>query len=164
MINFTAKDWENLDSLDSDEMLKEIKPQAEAVMVTALLRYETIIKETLSGGRSGRTYKVSKTGVLHVASAPGEPPAVLMGALRNSVGHSQPVWDTWVLSGEVGPGLGQPPEAGQPDPAKSYARRLELGGVDSRGVMIEPRPYMAPSADKAEPQVDLIFRNAMEST
>lgn len=163
MIDFNVGDWENLDELDTDELIRELRPDAERAMKVALVRFEGIIKETLSGIRSGRTYRVSRTGRLHVASAPGEPPAVQFGNLRNSVGHSGPNWSGNTVSGEVGPGLGQRPTGGQPDASKSYARRLELGGVDSRGVRIEARPYMAPSAVKAEPVIESIFRTELGS-
>ena len=49
------------------------------------------VKKILSGQRSGRIYKVKKTGgkskksgVVYTASAPGEPPAVRFGTLRTS--------------------------------------------------------------------------------
>ncbi len=49
------------------------------------------VKKVLSGQRSGRIYKVKKTGgkskksgVVYTASAPGEPPAVRFGTLRTS--------------------------------------------------------------------------------
>lgn len=162
MMDFNVGDWENLDQL-AEDALRELRPQGERAMKTALVRFEGIIKETLSGARSGRTYRVSKTGALHVASAPGEPPASLFGNLRNSVGHSGPNYAGGIISGEVGVGLGQAPSGDDPDPSKTYARRLELGGVDSRGVMIEARPYMAPSAVKAEPVIDAIFRRMVGS-
>jgi hypothetical protein len=163
MINFDAGKWQNLDEISADSLMKELRVPAEQAMKMALVRFEGIVKETLTGARSGRTYKVSQTGALHVASAPGEPPAVRMGNLRNSVGHSGPRWEGGTVSGEVGPGLGQAPSGDDPDPSKSYARRLELGGADSRGIMIEPRPYMAPSGLKAEPQMELIFRQFLEA-
>jgi hypothetical protein len=47
------------------------------------VRNETI--KTLSGNRTGRIYKVPGTQVTYTASAPGEPPAVQTGQLRNSV-------------------------------------------------------------------------------
>jgi hypothetical protein len=145
-------------------MLDEIRLEAEAAMKTALVLFEGEVKKTLTGSRSGRTYKVSKTGRLHVASAPGEAPAVLMGNLRNSVGHSGPEWDgRYTIQGEVGPGLGQEPTGDSPDPGKAYARRLELGGADSRGTMIEPRPYMAPTGQRVEPRIEAIFRDRVGS-
>lgn len=162
MIDITAEEWTGLDGL-GEEALREIRPQAERTVLKAELLLEKTVKETLKGKRSGRTYKVSKTGALHVSSAPGEPPATLFGNLSQSVGHSEPEWKGWTVEGRVGPGLGQSPTDGSPDPGKAYARRLEYGGADSRGVMIEPRPYMEPSARKAEPGMDRIFREGVGS-
>jgi hypothetical protein len=161
VIDFNVGEWQNLTELSADELINELRPDAERAMKEALVRFEGIIKEALTGARSGRSYRVSKTGRLHVASAPGEPPAVQFGNLRNSVGHSGPNWEGAIVSGEVGPGLGQKPRGGVPDPSTSYARRLELGGVDSRGVMIEARPYMAPASVKAESVMEDIFRRAL---
>lgn len=161
-VKIELTEWKGLEAL-AEGILQEIRPDAMIVMKTALVRFERIIKETLSGVRTGRTYIVSKTGKVHIASAPGEPPAVLEGNLRNSVGHSEPQAWGWEIRGEVGVGLGQPPKGDDVDPAKSYARRLELGGVDSRGVMIEPRPYMAPAADKAEPMITALFEEKLGS-
>ena len=53
------------------------------------------VKKVLSGQRSGRTYKVNKTGgkskrksrkggIVYTASAPGEPPALRFGTLQKS--------------------------------------------------------------------------------
>lgn len=162
MINVGPGEWEGLEGL-SESLLQEIRPEATIAMKEALVRFEGIIKETLTGARSGRSYKVSKTGRLHVASAPGEPPAVLFGNLRNSVGHNGPTWNRWTVFGTVGVGLGQAPGGATPDPSRTYARRLELGGIDSRGVMIQARPYMAPSAVKAEPIIGALITRRLGS-
>ena len=50
---------------------------------TNAVRNETV--KTLSGDRTGRTYRVPGTQVTYTASAPGEPPAVQTGQLRNSI-------------------------------------------------------------------------------
>lgn len=158
MIQFADGRWEGLDGM-GEEAMREIRPEAERVVLQASLVLEGTIKRTLTGKRSGRTYKVSRTGRLHVASAPGEAPAVQFGDLRRSVGHSDPEWEGWTVGCEVGPGLGQAPGAGRADPGEGYARRLEWGGTDSRGTYIAPRPYMEPSAQKAEQPMDVIFRS-----
>lgn len=155
MIGATGR-WEGLDGL-SESLLAELRPEAEHRVKRALVHFANELKITLTGARSGRTYKVSKTGRLHVASAPGEPPAVLFGALRNSVGHSEPEWDGWTIAGEVGIGLGKPPAGDRPDPETSYGPRLEFGGIDSRGIRILPRPYMEPTAVRVEPQIEAIL-------
>lgn len=153
MFDIPAGRWEGLDGM-GDELLREIRGDAEANVLAAVVYFSGEIKVTLSGARSGRSYRVSKTGALHIASAPGEPPAVLSGNLRNAVGYSTPTWDGWTVSAEVGVGLGQPPAGGLPDPAKTYARRLEWGGVDRRGVRMLPRPYMEPTAIRVQPTLE----------
>ena len=156
MIDITKGEWEGLDGL-GEELLHELRPHAERVNMKAALYLETTIKKKLSGSRSGRTYKVSRTGKVHVASAPGEPPARMMGHLAGSIGHSQISWSGSTVSQEVGPGLGHSPLDGSPDPSDSYARRLEFGGADSRGIIILPRPYMEPSVQEATPRMNAIF-------
>jgi len=147
--------WEGLEGF-GDDALNELRPQAEAAVKECAMLGASETKITLTGSRHGRTYKVSKAGPLHIASAPGEPPAVLFGNLRNSVGSSEPVWDGLTVQAEFGVGLGQPP-AGGVDPEKSYARRLEWGGIDSRGVRILPRPYLEPTALRIQPAIERIL-------
>lgn len=89
---------------------------------------------------------------MHVASAPGEAPAVLFGNLRMSVGHSKPSWEGFTISQSVGPGLGTSPTDGSPDPGDAYARRLEYGGGN-----IFARPYMEPSVQEAQDPMDQVF-------
>lgn len=160
-IKLTETEWENLESLDATELIREIMPDGDLAMKEALLVFESTIKKQLTGTRSGRSYKVSKTGALHIASAPGESPAVLFDNLRGSVGHEGPERVGFTVVGTVGTGLGQPPR-GPKDAANAYARRMEFGGSSkspkgSGIVKIEPRPYMAPAQDTAEPLMDAIF-------
>lgn len=153
MIRFESSKWEGLDGM-GEEILRELKPRAENAMMDGLVRFTAELKTTLTGPRSGRTYIVSKTGKPHVASAPGEPPAVLFGHLRNSMGHSKPRWNGLTVEGEVGSGLGVSESNEQ---SSGYARRLEYGGADSRGVKIEKRPYMEPTVERMEPILTKLF-------
>jgi hypothetical protein len=142
----------------AEEELNALKPKAVPLMWDAGTRFQAELKRKLSGKRSGRTYRSSRTGALHVASAPGEPPAVLFGALRNSMGFSRPKWRNFVLEMEVGSGLG----AGQDkddSKVRGYARRLEFGGISFHPwpVKIEARPYMAPTALKMDPILQRLF-------
>lgn len=156
-------DWENLDEISAEELLKELRPHAEAAVFDAVLHMEGAVKRTLTGTRSGRTYRVplrkNSRGALrdHIASKEGEPPAVLYGALRNSIGHSKPKWfGPYSVTAEYGPGLAQGPKAVR-DAARGYARRLEYGGGDSRGGYIEARPYMEPTEQRERPKVEGIL-------
>ena len=160
MIRVAAGPWTGLVGL-GEEALRSLMPRAEGLLKEALVDFEGRVKRTLTGKRTGRPYKVSKTGRMHIASAPDEPPAVLTGALRNSVGHRGPLWEAWAIAGEVGVGLGTKPDGGASDPAETYARRLELGGIDSRGVFIFRRPYLAPTAETFEPVLTRLFERGL---
>lgn len=169
MIKIELTEWLNLDTLSAESMVREVGPELGPAMKAGLLVLESAIKTQLTGQRSGRTYRVTRRGrpaKQHQASAPGESPAVLYGNLRNSVGHRGPTWTSpWIIEGEAGPGLGQKPTGDTPDPGRAYARRLELGGVSTTPqggtVRILPRPYMQKAADRAEPQIDKVFRRML---
>jgi hypothetical protein len=152
MLDIPPGQWTGLDGLGEDA-LNEIKPRAEAAVKGAVIFAAAETKITLTGARHGRAYRVSRSGPLHIAAAPGEPPAVLFGNLRNSVGSSKPQWDGWEVSAEFGVGLGQPPSGGV-DPANSYARIQEWGGVTGRGVRIPPHPYLEPTVLRIEPRLE----------
>jgi hypothetical protein len=156
MIKIKGGKWVGLDTLAADE-LKALRPQAEVAVFRGARHFVNEIKRTLTGPRSGRPYKVSRTGRTHIAAAPGQPPAVLFGNLRNSVGHTDPKWTGLTISAEVGPGLTGGDES---KIATGYARRQEYGGVDSRGVYVPAHPYMEPTAVRVEPQLDQIFEGA----
>lgn len=168
MIKIDATKWTNLDEIDSKTLLNEIRLEAKLTTKEALLLLEREVKKTLTGTRTGRTYRVGARGMgsgtrTHIASAPGEPPAVLFDNLRGSVGHEGPFRRPWGFEGSVGPGLGQDVSNEERDAANSYARRLDLGGVDSRGVRILPRPYMEPSAKRARPRIERLFERRLGS-
>lgn len=162
-MSFLPQLWTGLDGLGKQE-LEELRKECEIKLVAVGAFYSGEIKKTLSGPRHGRTYYVPsqrrKGGRrtnprTYTASAPGEPPAVLTGNLRNSVGFSRPTWNGNTVSIEVGPGLAVimfGPKMGQAE--VSYARILEWGGVTRTGARILPRPYMEPTAIRVEPQID----------
>lgn len=162
MISFEAGDWEGVEGMGLEE-LEKLRQPAELAIDRAGLYLENEVKRTLGpegGPRTGRIYVVPassargpkggrrKNPPRHQASAPGEPPAVLFGQLRQSIHHSAPKWEGWTVSTEVGTNRPQ-------------ARRLEWGGVDARGIRIAPRPYMEPSALRAEPQIETILEGAV---
>jgi phage gpG-like protein len=132
-------EWRGLDSLGED-ILAELRPRAAQAVERSVIHLTGEVQRTLAGKRTGRSYKVSKTGRLHIASAPGEPPAVLTGRLRQSIAFTAPEWEGNTVSARVGTNV-------------AYARRLEYGGIDSRGVKIDARPYWAPAYLKAEPVI-----------
>jgi len=159
VIRWRESEWENLDGM-GDELLHELRPRVEHLARRIGVLFERELKRTLTGARHGRVYKVSRTGRKHVASAPGEAPAVLYGGLRNSIGHTEPRWSGWIVWTEIGTGLGVRASDPRSDP-DAYARRLEFGGGDSRGVYIAPRPYMEPTTRRVEPMIDRLVERGV---
>lgn len=141
-------DWEGLEGL-GDDAFRELRPRAAAAVRRAAISLTAGVQQTLTGARSGRVYKISKTGRLHVASAPGEPPAVLYGRLRQSITWTEPVWDGNTVTAEVGTNV-------------EYAARLEYGGIDRRGVRMLPRPYMEPTVLRMARTIAEILEEAFE--
>lgn len=92
--------------------------------------------EVLRGQRSGKTYKKPGGGT-YTASAPGEPPAVRTGRLR----------DSWR---PIPNGLNPAIEENIP----VYPEYMEHG---TPGGMIAPRPFVQKIVDQAEPQVTSIY-------
>lgn len=67
------------------EVMSSIEQTASQRMLEAVNVVRNQALETLSGSRTGRTYKVPGTSRTYTASAPGEPPAQASGELRQSV-------------------------------------------------------------------------------
>lgn len=175
MIKVTDTGWQGLEGLGA-ELIAEILPDAVNAVHDAADMFTNEIKSTLTGARTGRVYIVTKTRPVrggkskrkgkratrpHVASAPGEAPAVLYGALRNSVGRDEvKVVDGVDVQANVGVGLGVKEDS---TIAENYARRLEYGGIDKRGVRILPRPYIEPTRIRVEPRIEALFAIALGS-
>jgi len=123
------------------------KAAGDAVMKTALDVDRDIKKRIQSGPKSGRVYSRSRglNRRTHQASAPGQAPATDTGALVQSVTFRRVDLLTSVVFPQ-GPGA-------------AYARRLEFGGSDRRGVYIAPRPAWRPAVEKLMPK----FKSRLES-
>lgn len=67
------------------EVIRALEDAASQRMLEAVNVVRNQALETLSGSRSGRTYRVPGTSRTYTASAPGEPPAQATGELRQSV-------------------------------------------------------------------------------
>lgn len=121
MVNYTLNWYGNQSRKDVLNMF--IKNGAKA----GIHLQKEITKELTKVG-TGKAYKISKTGADHIASAPGEPPAVLTGHLSKSVMVEKDNENVYV-------GVKGVP----------YAKRLEFGffGRDSLGRLYvqEPRPF-----------------------
>lgn len=100
-----------------------------AVVRKTTFDLEAHAKASMSGPKRGRAYK--RKGVVHIASAPGEAPAIDTGNLANSI-QARMVDD---LTGEV-------------DVAADYGPALEFGGKNAA------RPFMQPAADAVQPGFD----------
>ena len=107
------------------------------------------IKETLTGNRSGRTYRVPGTKKDYTASAPGEAPASRTGTLRNAISHAV---NKAKLTAVVGPRL-----LGS-DPNKQYPLWLEFGTKK-----MAPRPFMVPTIQRNKGTVIQIMKEGWGS-
>lgn len=116
------------------------KAAGEAVLKTALDVDREIKRRIQTGPKSGRLYvrKSGRNRGTHRASAPGQAPATDTGALVQSIRFRREGLLTSVVFPQ-GPGA-------------RYARRLEFGGRDRRGVYIAPRPAWRPAVKKMTPK------------
>jgi len=68
-----------------ESVMGKIDETARLRMFQAVNAVRNHAVETLSGSRSGKTYRVQGTKVTYTASAPGEAPASATGELRQSI-------------------------------------------------------------------------------
>lgn len=113
-----------------DQLLADLLPEAAAVVVRTAYDINQDMQRRFVQGKSGRRYGA------HVASAPGEAPAVDTGHLRNSVQVQRP--ETFEALVTVG---------------AEYAAHLEFGTR-----RMEARPYMGPAFAAIAPE----FEDAMK--
>ncbi len=122
----------------TNNVVESIDDVAAKRMWEALNYVRSVTVETLSGVRHGKTAKVPGTNKTYIQSAPGEPPAVMLGDLRRSIKIRVESKRT-TLIGYVGSELEKAP-------------KLEFG----KGAL-KPRPYLRPSFQKARPRVEQIM-------
>lgn len=148
IVRFTTE-WFGLAELAKEELAALRRP-VEIAITKATLYYEGRVKLKLNAvpARHGRIYIID--GKPHQASAPGEPPAPLTTDLRRSIAHTPVSWAGDEASAEVGTS----------DPK---ARRLELGGVDKRGIRILPRPYFGATWIEEEANIQAILDEAVSN-
>lgn len=118
------------------QAVAQVEAEAENRAFAAANELKNASMEVLRGQRSGKTYKKPGGGT-YTASAPGEPPAVRTGRLRNSW---RPVTN------------GKNPAIELNVPV--YPEYMEHG---TPGGMIAPRPFVQKIVDMAEPQVTAIY-------
>jgi hypothetical protein len=163
MLDIPPGRWTGLDGL-GDSALQEIRPQAERAVFRAGLFFQSQLRITVSGARHGRVYMIGKNfDITHIASAPGEPPAVMFGRFRNSIDFVGPTWEGWTVTMDVGSNAVQ-------------ARRLEWGGFHTQretvsirgatgwftvkaGTVIRtlPRPWMEPTVIRVRADIERIL-------
>jgi len=166
MLDIPPGRWTGLDGL-GDDALRELRPRAEAAVFRAGLLFQRELKKTLTGPRHGRTYLIGKNfDISHLASAPGEPPAVLYGRLRQSIDFVGPTWEGWTVTMDVGTNI-------------VYAARMEFGGVHTvrktvsikgptgwftvkAGTIIRtlPRPWMEPTVIRVRAEIEQMLEAA----
>ena len=119
------------------------------------------VKKILSGQRSGRIYKVKKTGgnaqksgVVYTASAPGEPPAIRFGTLRTSFkrrSYSEKKGNELIIHAITESDL--------------QVNGHLLGDLLENGTKrIAPRPYKQKTIDAALPKVTEIFSRSYKNS
>lgn len=108
-------------------------------MRKAALMVERDTKRSFSKIGSGRVYKKGKK--IHIASAPGQPPAIDTGNLRASIQNKVGVRGLNVI-GEVGSDM-------------PYSLYLELGTRT-----MAKRPYLMPAVRKDKHKITNIFKRA----
>ena len=121
-----------------EQVMGKINETARQRMFQAVNTVRNEVLETLSGSRSGRTYKVPGTQKTYTASAPGEPPAVQTGELRQSI------------STEV-EGQGRD-IVGRVGTDKIQGKMTEFGTRN-----MAPRPWLRKSFENKENEVKEIF-------
>lgn len=87
------------------------------------------VREAMAESKSGREYK--RKGRPHIASAPGEAPAIDTSTLANSINV-----EVDGLTATVGTNV-------------EYAMHLEFGTT-----RMEPRPFFGPAFEKAKPEFE----------
>lgn len=166
MIHFEGE-TRGLDGL-AEELLAETLEDARQAVDLGTNQLVSEAQLVLTGPRSGRSYRVSRTGAPHVASRAGEAPAALSGRLRTSMAATRAVitgntvearWGTNVEYAELHEYGGT--IRAHTEQVESHQRRREGATVvtvraHTRNMPTRrypARPFMRPAEQRAEPQV-----------
>jgi len=132
-----------------DNVIKGLGKEAEDRVRKATHHMRDEVNETLSGQRSGETYKVPGTeSAYYTASAPGEPPASRLGNLRSSIG-----WK--ILEKRF---LGRMEIIGRVGTPLEYGAKLETGEYPSGPDSQVARPWLGPTFVRERDAVKKILR------
>ena len=130
------------------EFMKKAPEIAEQRMFEAVNEVRNTVLNKLSGERHGRTYTVPGTSRTYIASAPGEPPAVMLGELRQSISTESRAIEVERngvnIIGRVGTDV-------------KHGLEMEKG---KRNVL--PRPWLQPSFEESEDKIKQIFGREWE--
>lgn len=147
MIDFNAR-TEGLAGL-SGELLRDTRKVARSTLSKASTPLAKRMRD-----------KLSKRGG---PSSPGDPPARVLGALRDAVGKDRPRRDGDTMSVMVGIGVGKA-KARKVAEWKTkgvnvfeYALLHERGGIGADGRRYPPRSYARTAEEEAEPEVVAIL-------
>ena len=135
------------DALDAQRGLPHVQAALPRILARASFeiakRIEKTAKDSLFEPKSGRDYRVTKSGKKHRASAPGEPPASNTGDMLGSI-HSEPeLVGSSAITGSV----------------LAHPSILELKGP---GGNRELRPWLAPAVEKHEPAIEALILRELE--
>ena len=121
--------------------VQKTKSEAASRAIRASNELRNAALQVLRGQRSGRVYRKPHTrSATYTASAPGEPPAVRSGALRQSWG----IRATGDAQGDITASI---------HTNVKYAPILQAGAPN-----IAPRPFEEPIIEKAKPAVMAIYQ------
>ena len=111
--------------------------------------------EIMKKPKHGRLYRVNLNGVIvmHRASAPGEAPANLTGALKTSIGFNT------VGANRLEFGVRQAFSRSGSMTTVNYGRPLELGATAAN---LLPRPFLLPAIVKNENKILVHFSDQIE--
>ena len=140
--------------IDTRKALIQILPEAKKRLIAQGLSLERAIKQKLSQAGTGKIYvnKGRKSSTIHIASAPGDPPAIDTGRLRASISTN------WSDSGMAEGAIGSQAESGdgikQPSISGNEVFKVVVGTNVEYSVPLEfgnkkilPRPFMRPVFD-----------------
>jgi hypothetical protein len=127
--------WIGLSELEA--AFTKVSTQADVATRTIVVKAAAVAEKEAKANFEGS----HKRGQPHVG---GDKPNIVSGDTRRSIGHER-VTRTGPYS--WGTRIG---------PRTKYARRLELGGTDSRGVTTRPFPYFEPAVRTARAQFSAI--------
>jgi len=130
-----------LDGLGMDGIGKEavdkLRPSLRNAVEDSVMHLANVIRVKVGGPGAGREYRRTKSGKVHRASLPGQPPARDMGDYVQSWSHEMSETDAEIV-GRVGSSMWE-----------TRGKNLEDGTKH-----MAPRPHVVPSIEEARPSIE----------